>query len=108
MIQEGVIPPFCDLLTCKDSQVIQVVLDGISNMLKLAGMEVEKLANMIEECGGLDKIENLQNHENIEIYKLAFDIIEHYFSEEVSHYVYHHSPDELHVSLVTPIRHHYT
>ncbi|KAL0118598.1 hypothetical protein PUN28_009342 [Cardiocondyla obscurior] len=86
LIQEGVIGPFCDLLTCKDTQVVQVVLDGIHNMLKLAGSQVEHLANMIEECAGLDKIEALQNHENIDIYKLAYDIIEQYFSEEVSHH----------------------
>ncbi|XP_011309291.1 importin subunit alpha-3-like [Fopius arisanus] len=82
LIHEGVIEPFCDLLSCKDTQVIQVVLDGIHNMLKLAGPEVEQLANMIEECSGLDKIEQLQTHENVEIYKLAYDIIEQYFSEE--------------------------
>lgn len=81
LVQEGVIPPFCNLLGCKDPQVIQVVLDGINNMLKMAGTQVEALANMIEECGGLDKIEQLQNHENIDIYKLAYDIIEQYFSE---------------------------
>jgi hypothetical protein len=52
LIQEGVIPPFCGLLNCKDTQVIQVVLDGINNMLKMAGPRVEQLANMIEECGG--------------------------------------------------------
>jgi hypothetical protein len=52
LIQEGVIPPFCSLLNCKDTQVIQVVLDGINNMLKMAGPQVEQLANMIEECGG--------------------------------------------------------
>jgi len=52
LVQEGVIPPFCDLLVCKDNQVIQVVLDGINNMLKVAGDEVETLTTMIEECGG--------------------------------------------------------
>ncbi|XP_018336568.1 importin subunit alpha-3 [Agrilus planipennis] len=82
LIKEGVIPPFCDLLTCKDAQVVQVVLDGINNMLKMAGSQVEHLANMIEECGGLDKIEALQNHDNVEIYKLAYEIIEQYFSAE--------------------------
>lgn len=84
LIDEGVIPPFCDLLTCKDAQVIQVVLDGINNMLKMSSHIVDRLCTMIEECNGLDKIEQLQNHDNIEIYKLAYDIIERYFSEDVS------------------------
>lgn len=82
LVSEGVIQPFCNLLTCKDTQVIQVVLDGISNILSRAGDDVEMVANMIEECGGLDKIEFLQNHENVEIYKLAYSIIERYFSED--------------------------
>ena len=30
----------CSLLNCKDTQVIQVVLDGLNNMLKLAGPDV--------------------------------------------------------------------
>lgn len=82
LVSQGVISPFCNLLTCKDTQVIQVVLDGISNILNRAGDDVEMVANMIEECGGLDKIEFLQNHENVEIYKLAYSIIERYFSED--------------------------
>lgn len=63
---------------------IQVVLDGINNMLKMAGPHVVQIANMIEECDGMTKIEELQNHENVDIYKLAYDIIEQFFSDEVS------------------------
>ena len=33
-------------------------------------------AVQIEECYGLDKIEFLQSHENLDIYQKAFDIIE--------------------------------
>jgi importin subunit alpha-4/3 len=85
LVKEGVIPPLCSLLNCKDSQVIQVVMDGIHNMLKMATEpgSVDALASLIEECGGLDKIEALQNHENPEIYKLAYEIIEQYFNDEV-------------------------
>ena len=35
-------------------------------------------AVQIEECYGLDKIEFLQSHENLDIYQKAFDIIERY------------------------------
>jgi hypothetical protein len=52
LIQEGVIPSFYSLLYYKDTQVIQVVLHGTDNMLKMAGSHVEQLANMIEKCGG--------------------------------------------------------
>jgi hypothetical protein len=84
LVSQGVIGPFCGLLSCKDTQVVQVVLDGINNLLKLAESDLESITSMIEECGGLDKIESLQNHENVEIYKLAYEIIEQYFSEDVS------------------------
>ena len=52
VVQQGVVPPFCNLLSVKDAQVIQVVLDGLNNILKLAGDDVDQVANMIEECGG--------------------------------------------------------
>ncbi|NXW51027.1 IMA3 protein, partial [Nyctiprogne leucopyga] len=82
LIQQNVIPPFCNLLTVKDAQVVQVVLDGLSNILKMAEDEAETVANLIEECGGLEKIEQLQNHENEDIYKLAYEIIDQFFSSD--------------------------
>ncbi|XP_026173988.1 tripartite motif-containing protein 59-like isoform X2 [Mastacembelus armatus] len=82
LIEKQVIPPFCNLLTVKDAQVVQVVLDGLSNILKMADDEAETIANLIEECGGLEKVEQLQNHENHDIYKLALEIIDQFFSSD--------------------------
>uniref|UniRef100_A0AAQ6IKZ1 Importin subunit alpha n=1 Tax=Anabas testudineus TaxID=64144 RepID=A0AAQ6IKZ1_ANATE len=82
LIEKQVIPPFCNLLTVKDAQVVQVVLDGLSNILKMADDEAETIANLIEECGGLEKVEQLQNHENEDIYKLAYEIIDQFFSSD--------------------------
>ncbi|XP_076324088.1 importin subunit alpha-3-like [Tachypleus tridentatus] len=81
LVSENVLPALCNLLTVRDAQIVQVVLDALSNMLKVLDKEFEYIANTIEECGGLEKIEMLQNHENEEIYKLAYEIIEQYFSE---------------------------
>ncbi|KAG9331950.1 hypothetical protein JZ751_016350 [Albula glossodonta] len=80
LVQQNVTAPFCSLLSVKDSQVVQVVLDGLKNILIMAGEEASTIAEIIEECGGLEKIENLQQHENEDIYKLAFEIIDQYFS----------------------------
>uniref|UniRef100_A0A8B9KMP8 Importin subunit alpha-4-like n=1 Tax=Astyanax mexicanus TaxID=7994 RepID=A0A8B9KMP8_ASTMX len=80
LVQQGVVAPLCDLLVVRDAQVVQVVLDGLKNILLMAGEQASTVSNIIEECGGLEKIENLQQHENEYIYKLAFEIIDQYFS----------------------------
>uniref|UniRef100_A0A8C7I2A9 Importin subunit alpha n=1 Tax=Oncorhynchus kisutch TaxID=8019 RepID=A0A8C7I2A9_ONCKI len=78
--QESNTHTHCNLHIMKDSQVVQVVLDGLKNVLIMAGDEASTIAEIIEESGGLEKIENLQQHENEDIYKLAFEIIDQYFS----------------------------
>ena len=67
---------------------VQVALNGLENILRLGEQESKQTgkanpyAVIIEEVFGLDKIEFLQTHENMEIYRKAFDIIEHYFGSE--------------------------
>ena len=88
LVNQGCIKPFCDLLTCNDNKIVQVALDGLENILKVG--EIDKplnqgsnqMALFIEEAGGMEKIHQLQLHENEEIYKKAYQIIDKYFGEE--------------------------
>ncbi len=67
---------------------IKVALNGLENILRLGEQESKETggsnpyAVIIEEVFGLDKIEFLQSHENMEIYQKAFDIIERYFGTD--------------------------
>lgn len=82
--QLGVLQPFCDLLDAKDEKSVAVILDGLTNILNTANRmgEVEKVTAAIEECGGLDKIEALQMHDNQTVYEKALLIIDTYYAEE--------------------------
>ena len=77
----------CDLLTVMDAKIVQVALSGLENILRFGEQEAKETGSnpyavQIEECYGLDKIEFLQSHENLDIYQKAFDIIERYFGSE--------------------------
>lgn len=82
VVSKGALPPFCKLLEVQDPQIIQVVLDGILNILKMSEEFQDQITALIEECGGLDMIEIHQNHDNEEIYKLAYEIIDSYYGDE--------------------------
>lgn len=85
LVEQGCIPPLCDLLTLTDTKTVQVALNGLDNILK-AGQQADHHNNpyaaLIEECYGVDKIEFLQSHENLDIYQKSFEIIENYFGSE--------------------------
>lgn len=84
LVQAGAIPPICNLLSVKDPKVVTVVLDALTNILNAASKvgASDNVCCFIEQCGGLDKIELLQQHENEDVYKAAFGIIDTYFGSE--------------------------
>ena len=59
-------------------------MNGLINILLMAAQHGngDKICELIEECGGLDKIEDLQSHENESVYKKALSIITTFFGEE--------------------------
>ena len=62
-----------------DSKIVMVALSGLENILRFGSVDggagTNPYAVQIEECYGLDKIEFLQSHENLDIYKKVLLII---------------------------------
>jgi importin subunit alpha-2 len=88
LVQCQVIKPICDLLTAKDPKLVKVLLDGLCNILLVAEKvgHLEQARLYIEEIDGLTKIEKLQENENEEVYKLAYHMVEKFFSDEVNNH----------------------
>jgi hypothetical protein len=69
---------------------VTVCLEGLENILKVGEADknigntgdVNLYAQMIDDAEGLEKIENLQSHDNTEIYEKAVKILETYWLEE--------------------------
>lgn len=83
LVKLNVLPPFCNLLEAPDPKTIVVVLNGLNNILNAAEKldEVDYVATLIEEAGGLDKLEALQQHEVEEVYQKSVAMIDTFFSD---------------------------
>ncbi|XP_013879103.1 importin subunit alpha-1 [Austrofundulus limnaeus] len=84
LVHCNVLEPLLNLLNVQDNKMILIILDAVCNILKTSQStgESEKLCLMIEELGGLEKIEALQRHGNEAVYKSSFKIIDSFFSEK--------------------------
>ena len=87
LVKQGCLKPMLDLLNSTDNHLIQVLLEAIENILKAGKINYKNLSandfvNIIEQAGGLEKLENLQHHKNNNIYEMSLRILENYFETE--------------------------
>lgn len=89
LVSRGCIPPLCDLLKVADVKIVTVALEGLENILKVGESKKNELglvenphAIHVENAGGLDQIDLLQQHQNQGIYEKVVKILERYFAAE--------------------------
>lgn len=85
LVQQGCIRPLCDLLTVNDVKIVTIALEGLENILKVGEEEAaatgthNQMSTYVAEAEGLNKIEDLQQHSNNDIYEKCIKILETFF-----------------------------
>eukprot|EP00475_Leptophrys_vorax_P022209 TRINITY_DN3023_c0_g1_i1.p1 TRINITY_DN3023_c0_g1~~TRINITY_DN3023_c0_g1_i1.p1 ORF type:complete len:314 (-),score=99.72 TRINITY_DN3023_c0_g1_i1:438-1358(-) len=80
----------CACLKCSNVEVILVSMSILEDLLDLCkpefphNGELNVCSQWIEECGGLDSIEQLQQHESSTIYEKSVHILTRFFGDEES------------------------
>jgi len=88
LVQQGCVPPLAELLNVQDPKIIIVALEGLENILKIGDAEAKHMGTdnmmvqIVEQSNGAANIEQLQHHENEDIYNKAVRILEQYFNVE--------------------------
>ncbi|XP_018654197.1 LOW QUALITY PROTEIN: importin alpha-related [Schistosoma mansoni] len=83
LLNQNVLKALCNILTVSESKVVLMVLEGIKKLLEISDQygQLEPACIELETCGGLDKLEGLQDHSNVQVYQIAYDLIEKYFND---------------------------
>jgi hypothetical protein len=83
VVQNGGVNAICQKLSDMDAKVTDALLDALEAILEKSGSEAtEKLTGMVDECGGIDVLEELQQHEDSNVYNKAISLIEKWFGTD--------------------------
>eukprot|EP00455_Lapot_gusevi_P047781 TRINITY_DN6511_c0_g3_i1.p1 TRINITY_DN6511_c0_g3~~TRINITY_DN6511_c0_g3_i1.p1 ORF type:complete len:532 (+),score=234.59 TRINITY_DN6511_c0_g3_i1:88-1683(+) len=89
MVEQACIPQLCEMLKCKDKKMVKVAMEAIENILKSGknvaekkGLPRNEYTVLVEECGGVDTLEQLQELEDEDIFVKASQVITNYFGGE--------------------------
>jgi hypothetical protein len=92
MVQLGCVPGLCKLIEHDEVRAISVALEGIIAILGNYELDPENetfntYALAVAECGGLDRIRDLQNHALTACSQPAQTILETYFGADYELYL---------------------
>ena len=85
LVNLGLIEGLSFVLGFPDQKILIVALEGLQNVFEFErvhfqGSEgINRFTHRFEICGGLDRLERLQYHQNMQVYDRAIGIIENYF-----------------------------
>jgi len=79
---EGLHPICKALMGVNDTKLIFVAMDAIENALEISETYNLNYPVLIDEYGGIDSLEELQQHPNDDVYEKANHIISRFFAEE--------------------------
>jgi hypothetical protein len=88
LVQQNVIPLFCELLTCYDQATVSICLDGLENILKL-GSDSKRFGSpnpfirLIEECNGSALLNALVNHQNPAIFEKVSSVLDYFEADDI-------------------------
>ena len=97
LLEMNIVAPICDVLSLNDTKATIVALEALDHFLRVGreefGSQIEEnqtleynddesnpVVRAVIECGGLNKLDSLQNHKSDEIYHLSSRIIDDYFT----------------------------
>lgn len=87
LVRLGVLPPLIGLLSCDESKIVLVALEGIENILRVGDKLNDKerdenpFAIRVENEGGIEKLEVLEYHRNTNVNRKASHILKMFFEE---------------------------
>ena len=82
VVECGAIESLCSVLDINDTKMLLIALDALESILRV-GQELGKdYCSFVDECDGLEKLEQLQEHQSDKVYQKAVEIIETYFGCE--------------------------
>ena len=82
LVDFGVMKPLCDLIAISDVKVILELIKVFDGMLMVGDKIGKDYIRLFHECDGIQKIEELQQHKNDEVYQETVMFLEKFFSAE--------------------------